>query len=74
MLSITFNQKQVARQGLAVSRSQFFVAIGERKISHWKSLARCSRTRISYHGHLKLLPFWTPCRAIRALKKSLAPE
>jgi hypothetical protein len=40
MLSITFNQKQVARQGLAVTRSQFFVAIEARKISHLKRLAQ----------------------------------
>jgi hypothetical protein len=75
MLSITFNQKQVVRQGFAVTHSQFFVANGERKISQFERAWRsCSRTTISYYGHLKSFPFWTPCRVIRALKKPLAPS
>jgi hypothetical protein len=43
MLSITFNQKQVARQGFAVTHSQFFVANGERKISQLNELGAAAQ-------------------------------
>ena len=66
MLSITFNQKQAARRGLAVTQFAIRCYNQTEKALALKELGAAV--------HLKLVPFWTPCRAIHALKKSLAPS